>query len=124
MSKLNPLAVAATPSLHKEYLSLMSTQSTSEVLLHLDRLETAYENHLEATGSIDGAEEVRELIDTLRLLLQDRNTDAVSRFAVECDPRTIDCAALNADDIADLRKELGGDADDFIRYISGNDTIN
>jgi hypothetical protein len=123
MSKLNPLAVAATPAFHKEYLSLMSTQSTSEVLLHLDRLETAYENHLAATGSIDGAEEVRELIDTLRLLLQDRNTDAVSGFAVECDPRVIDCD-LNADDIAALRKEFGADADDFIRCVNGNDTIN
>lgn len=124
MSKLDPLVAAATPAFHKEYLSLMSTQSTSEVLLHLDRLETAYENHLAATGCIDGAEEVRELIDTLRLLLQERNTDAVRDMAVPCDPRTIDCAALNADDIVALRKELGDDADDFISFINGNDTIN
>lgn len=121
MSKFDPITVAATPAIHQEYLTLVSALSLSEVLSHLNRLETAYENHLASTGSIDGADEVRELINTLRLHLQDRNTDAVLEMADGFDPRKID---LSAEDIAELRKDLGDDADDFISFINGNDTIN
>lgn len=49
------------------FLLSLIAKSNAEVQHRLNMLESQYEMHLELTGSIEGAEDVRELIHTLRL---------------------------------------------------------
>lgn len=82
-------------SVTAEYMILMATRTYSEVIHHLNVLEAAYEHHLDITGSIDGAEEVRELIQALRdLLLRKEN-----RFVQESSVGITDPRVVTLDDI-------------------------
>lgn len=85
-------------SVTAEYMILMATRTYSEVIHHLNVLEAAYEHHLDTTGSIDGAEDVRELIKALRdLLLRKENRMIHKLSAGAKDPRIVDLDDLDGD---------------------------